>query len=172
MSSHHASPDVEMKILFSPVVANPLYIPPTNYRHPAFSPMAISAMEGLLLGIILWRWTRSKPGLILMGFLINIVTLMLFWASIREDGYIWEYDFRLVAMGESLVVAVEACVIVFVVRNFAAIAPRLIWWKAFGVSLILNAFSFFLGAFNALSPIPANERSVQEATSDLKELGQ
>ena len=146
----------KMKHLFPQILANPLYIPPTEYAHPAFSPMAISAMEGLLLGLILWRWTRSKPAIILLGFLINVVTLMLFWASIREEEHIWDYDYRVIAIGEIFVVAIEAFVIVNVVRNFTARLPRSIWWKALGISLVLNALSFFASAFLVHSPIPAS----------------
>ena len=149
-----------MKSLFPLILANPIYVPPTEYGHPAFSPMAISAMEGLLLGMVIWRWTGSRPSIILLGFLINLVTLALFWASIRRDEHIWEYDYRMVAIGEVLVVAVEALAIVVVVRKFTAISPRLIWLKAFGVSLGLNALSFFAGAFLAYSPIPVNMTSL------------
>lgn len=122
--------------------------------------MAISAMEGLLLGIIIWRWTRSNPLVILLGFLLNLVTLALFWAAIRREEHIWDYDYRMVAIGEIFVVAVEALAIVVVVRRFAASSPRWIWWKAFGVSLVLNALSFFAGAYLAYSPIPANKTEV------------
>ncbi len=149
-----------MTSLFPLILANPIYVPPTEYAHPAFSPMAISAIEGLLLGIVIWRWTRSRPSIILLGFLINLVTLALFWASVRREEHIWEYDYRMVAIGEVLVVAVEALAIVVVVRKFAVISPRLIWWKAFGFSLGLNALSFFAGAFLAYSPISANKTSL------------
>ena len=143
-----------MESLFQQILANPIYVPPTEYAHPAFSPMAISAMEGLLMGIVIWCWTRSKPAIILFGFLINLVTLVLFWAAIRREEHIWDYDYRVVAIGEIFVVVVEVLAIVAVVRRFAARSPRWIWWKAFGVSLVLNALSFFAGAYLAYSPIP------------------
>jgi hypothetical protein len=134
------------------ILANPL--PPTGYHHPLFSPLAISAMEGLLLGFILWRWTRSNPSILLLGFVINLVTLTLLWASIKREDYIWDYDYRMVAIGEFFVVVVEAIAIFFVVRKFSATIPRRLWWKAFGASLCLNAFSFFAGAILVYSPIP------------------
>jgi hypothetical protein len=152
-----------MDFLFQPVLANPINIEPAEYPHPMFSPLAISAMEGLLLGIVLLRWTRAKPLIIVIGFLINIVTLTLFWSAIQREEHLWEYDYRIVALGEILVVAVEAIAIVFVVRKFAANLAQSIWWKALGVSLVLNAFSFFTGAVLAYSPNPAN-KTVQDDT--------
>jgi fermentation-respiration switch protein FrsA (DUF1100 family) len=134
------------------ILANPL--PPTEFTHPQFVPWAIAGMEGLLLGAVLWWWSGRWLPSVLVGFAINSMTLALFWLALRRDSVFWEYDFSTIAIGELVVVVLEAGATTWFLSKRLKRDPTQVWWRAVGVSLVLNAFSFVAGALVTSSPIP------------------
>jgi len=64
----------------------------------------------------------------------------------HQVGPVWDYYYGMIAVGEVFVVAIEAAAVVCVVRKCAEVRPVGIWWKAFGISLVLNALSFLASA--------------------------
>ena len=137
------------------ILANPL--PPTEFTHPQFAPWAIAGMEGLLLGAILWWWSGRWLPSVLVGFAINSMTWALFWLALRRHSVVWEYDFPTIAIGEMIVVFLEAGATTWFLCRCFKRDPTQVWWRAMGISLLLNAFSFFAGALVTSSPIEANK---------------
>lgn len=136
------------------ILANPL--PPTDFIHPQFAPWAIAGMEGLLLGAVLWWWSGRWLPSVLVGFAINSVTLALFWLALRRDSIFWDYDYSTIAIGELVVVFLEAGAITWFLSRRLRRDSAKIWLRAVGISLLLNAFSFFAGALTTWSPIKAS----------------
>lgn len=110
--------------------------------HSLLSPLIISGLEGLLLGVVLWRWTSKPWPALLFGFLINEVTLALFWAALRRGGSQWDYDYGTVAVGECVVVVVEALAVMRFLAWRLHRDPADFWSRSFVLSLVLNSLSF------------------------------
>ena len=136
------------------ILANPL--PPTDFIHPQFAPWAIAGMEGLLLGAVLWWWSGRWLPSLLVGFAINSVTLALFWLALRSGSVFSSYDYSTIAIGEMVVVFLEAGAITYFLAWRLGRDSAKIWWRAVSISLLLNAFSFFAGTLMTSSPIKAN----------------
>ncbi len=139
------------------IIANPLYFPPTHFSHPAFGPWTIAGVEGLMWGLILWRWSHGRKLAILLGFAINAATVALFWLAMHREQYLWDYDYQVVSIGEICVVVAEAGAATWYLSRILNRSPSTLWIKVLGISILLNALSFFMGAYFVQSPIPSAE---------------
>ena len=139
------------------ILANRLYFPPTHFSHPAFGPWTVAGVEGLTWGLILWRWSHGRKIAILLGFAINAATVAHFWLAMHREQYLWDYDYQVVSIGEICVVVAEAGAATWYLSRVLNRSHSTLWIKVLGVSIRLNALSFFMGAYLVQSPIPGAE---------------
>lgn len=146
------------------ILANPLYFPPTHFSHPAFGPWTVAGVEGLMWGLILWRWSRGRRLAILFGFAINAATVALFWLAMHRDSYLWDYNYQVVSIGEICVVVAEAGAVTWYLSRILNRSPSALWIKVLGISILLNALSFLMGAYLVQSPIPGTKMGDSDPT--------
>jgi len=139
------------------VLANPIVSEPV-YWSPLFLPIGLAIIEGILLGGVLFYWTRRWSSF-LYGFCVNTASLLLFWWAIYEDGGSWDwgYDFYEVAVGEILVVLIEGILIYVFLEKVDSVNVSSNFKNSLALSLLLNTVSFFMSLISLARELPSEE---------------